>query len=341
MVAEVSGISRIIEGSIVSLSDFPYVEKLKTGEAIFLPDLSKLSESGEIFDILKQEGMVSFAMVPLTVQDQLIGTLNIGATQPEAFGQMKIEIANEVAHSLAVAIQNTRLMEEIMRHQAELKKMSAQILEAQERERKRISIELHDEMGQALTGISINLAVIEKGLTAGADTAVRDRLAETRKLADQCSDQIKDLSFHLRTSILDDLGLEPTLRWYIGGYARRMNLHVDFETNGCDTLQTSDAKTLLYRIVQEGLNNVAKHAEARKISVRLRCDEAAARLTIEDDGKGFETNIQSGPNAAGSGLGLIGIRERVSFINGTFTVLSAPGNGTRLEVEIPLTMGKR
>ncbi len=340
IVAEVSGTSRITGGSVVSLKDFPDMEKLKAGDTILFSDLTTLGESSEIFDTLKQEGMVSYAMVPLNVQDRLTGTLNLGAMLPDAFGREQIEIANEVAHSLAVAIQNTRLMEEIMRHQAELKKMSAQILEAQEVERKRISIELHDEMGQALTGISINLAVIEKALAKDADPIIRDRIAETRMLADQCSDQIKDLSFHLRPSILDDLGLEPTLRWYIGGFAKRMNIHVDFETSGSAELQNSEVKTLLYRIVQEALNNVAKHAEARKVSVCLSCHETTARLTIEDDGNGFDLNIHRTPQGAGSGLGLIGIRERVLFMKGRFNVSSAPSRGTRLEVEIPQQIGE-
>ena len=339
MVAEVSGTSRIIEGSIVSLKGFPDMEKLKDGDTILLPDLSTLTESSEIFDTLKQEGMVSYAMVPLNVQDYLIGTLNLGAILPDAFGKEKIEVANEVAHSLAVAIQNTRLMEEIMRHQTELKKMSAQILDAQEVERKRISTELHDEMGQALTGISINLAVIEKELADDTDPIIKDRIIETRMLADQCSDQIKDLSFNLRPSILDDLGLEPTLRWYIGGYAKRMNVQVDFEARDCEDLQASEAKILLYRIVQEALNNVAKHAEARKISVRLSCNETTAKLIIEDDGKGFDTRIRASSQSVGYGLGLIGIRERVTFINGTFNVHSVPGRGTRLEVKIPKRIG--
>ena len=339
LMAEVSGTSRITEGSIVSLKDFPDMEELNAGETILLPDLSALTESSEIFDTLKQEGMVSYAMVPLNVQDNLIGTLNLGAVLPDAFDTGRIEIANEVAHSLAVAIQNTRLMEEILHHQTELKKMSAQILDAQEIERKRISIELHDEMGQALTGISINLAVIEKKLVDDTDPIIKDRIIETRMLADQCSDQIKDLSFNLRPSILDDLGLEPTLRWYIGGYAKRINVQVDFETSDCEDLQASEAKTLLYRIVQEALNNVAKHAEARKVSVRLSCNETTAKLIVEDDGKGFDAHIRASSQSAGSGLGLIGIRERVTFINGTFNIHSVPGRGTRLEVEIPKHLG--
>jgi PAS domain S-box-containing protein len=339
LMAEVSGTSRITEGSIVSLKDFPGMEKLNARETILLPDLSALIESSEIFDTLKQEGMVSYAMIPLTVQENLIGTLNLGAILPDAFDKERIEIANEVAHSLAVAIQNMRLMEEIMHHQTELKKMSARILEAQEIERKRISLELHDEMGQALTGISINLAVIEKELKDNTDPIIKVRILETRTLADQCSDQIRNLSFNLRPSILDDLGLEPTLRWYIGGFAKRINVQVDFETSDCEDLQASEVKTLLYRIVQEALNNVAKHAEARKVTVHLSCNETIAKLMIEDDGKGFDAHARVSSQPAGSGLGLIGIRERVTFINGTFNVHSIPGRGTRLEVEIPKHLG--
>ncbi|MDF1593305.1 MAG: PAS domain S-box protein [Desulfobacterales bacterium] len=337
MVAEISGESQIKRGTIIPLEDFLEIDKLKKGDCILIQDLSAVASPSVIFDTLRKEGMRSYLMIPLSVQEDLIGTLNLGASNLSAFDAQKVEIAIEAANSLAVAIQNTRLVEEIVRHQNELKKMSARIMEAQEIERKRISIELHDEMGQALTAISINLAVVEKMISDHKDTALVDRLIETRKMADQASDQIRDLSYNLRPSILDDLGLEPALRWYIGQFAKRLNIKIAFEASNCGAVLNPEVKTHIYRIAQETLNNVAKHADARKIHIRLTCDDETVRLFIQDDGKGVEIDHQ----VMGKGLGLLGIRERVAMMKGEFKIESALGQGTKLTVEMPIRLGEK
>jgi PAS domain S-box-containing protein len=321
--------------STVSLDRLPQVEKLENGEAVLFADLSAREHEKELLQRLSGEGIRSYAMIPLNIQGKLIGTLNLGTTEPSAFDKGKIEIAYEVANSLAVAIQNTRLLEEVMRHQKELQRMSARIIDAQEAERKRISVELHDEMGQALTGISINLGVIEKAVVEKTDPAIVDRLREAKGLADQASDQIKDLAFRLRPSILDDLGLEPTLRWYVGRYTTRTAIPVDLEVSLCEGDIEPDIRTLLYRVVQEALNNIAKHAGASHVRVRLSCDQGWAVLVVEDDGRGFAVDGKDPGGNAGRGLGLLGMRERVAFINGIFTIQSIPGEGTRITAKVP------
>ncbi len=333
--AEITGERSVTDGLVVSLDRLQGIEKLENGEAVLFPDLSALPAEHDMFQVLRREGIRSYVMIPLNIHDQLIGALNLGTAEPYSFDKGKIEIAYEVANSLAVAIQNTRLLEEVMRHQSELKKMSALIIEAQEAERKRISVELHDEMGQALTGISIHLGVIEKMVQEKADASVRDRLLEAKMLANQASDHIKDLAFRLRPSILDDLGLEPTLRWYVGRYTRRTNIPVDLIVSICETDMDSDIKTHLYRVTQEALNNIAKHADARKVVVQLSCDQGWAVLMIEDNGRGFEVDQLTDGGSSGRGLGLLGMRERIAFINGIFQIQSVPGQGTRLTVKVP------
>ncbi len=169
--AEITGEGLLTDGLIVSPDRLPQIEKLENGEAVLFSDLSLLPSTDDMFQALRSEGILSYVMIPLNIHDQLIGTLNLGTAEPASFDKGKIEIAYEVANSLAVAIQNTRLLEEIMRHQSELKKMSALIIEAQEAERKRISVELHDEMGQALTGICIHLGVIERMVQEKTDAS--------------------------------------------------------------------------------------------------------------------------------------------------------------------------
>lgn len=333
--SNIAGESLIADDPIALPDQLPQVEKLENGEAVLFPDLSALSPNNDMFQILRNKGIRSYAMIPLNIHDKLIGTLNLGTAEPSSFEKGKIEIAYEVANSLAVAIHNTRLLEEIMRHQNELKQMSARIIDAQEAERKRISVELHDEMGQALTGISINLGVIEKMVLEKTDAYISDRLLEAKMLANQASDRIRDLAFRLRPSILDDLGLEPALRWYAGRYTERTGIPVDLDVSICESDIEADIKTHLYRVVQEALNNITKHANARNISIRLSCDQDWAVLSIEDDGRGFKIEQKTSGGNSARGLGLLGMRERISFINGIFTIQSVPGEGTRLTAKVP------
>ncbi len=139
----------------------------------------------------------------------------------------------------------------------------------------------------------------------------------------------------MRPSILDDLGLEPTLRWYVGRYTKRTNIPVDLDVSICESDIESDIKTHLYRVAQEALNNIAKHADARHIAIRLSCDHDWAILVIEDDGRGFDVDQPADGRSSGRGLGLLGMRERLAFINGIFQIQSVPGQGTRLTAKVP------
>jgi PAS domain S-box-containing protein len=218
-----------------------------------------------------------------------------------------------------------------------LQKLSAELMNAQEAERKRISQELHDELGQALTAMRINLAALERDLLPNLSSASQARLTETSILADETLEHVRELSHALRPTMLDELGLVPTLRWYVTRYAERLGIEVEFDAIDLGDRLAAEIETALYRIVQEALTNIAKHAHARRVHLRLSRKASRVTASIEDDGIGFDVQERMAADAPGSGAGLFGMQERVALWGGTFTIQSRPDQGTRIFVELPLS----
>ncbi|MBX5451604.1 sensor histidine kinase [Thermogemmatispora sp.] len=210
---------------------------------------------------------------------------------------------------------------------------STQIINAQEQERKRIARELHDETSQMLTSLLISLAILEKSVTS---PEARERIADTRNLAHQTLRAIRNLSIDLRPSALDDLGLLPALRWYIKEYQQKCSIEVEFSATGFKGRLPAEMETVLYRIVQEALTNTARHANATKVSIVLREEEGAVYATISDNGCGFDVEALMKTPGQERGLGLAGMQERAVLLDGTLEIKSRPGEGTTIEVRLPL-----
>lgn len=210
------------------------------------------------------------------------------------------------------------------------------IITAQEDERKRIARELHDETTQALTSLMVGLKALQ-GATSLDN--VRDTVAQLRTMAAQTLDSLHSLALELRPSVLDDLGLVAALRRYVKDYATSFGLETDFAVVGLEEKRlTPQVETALYRIVQEALTNVARHAQASQVSVLLEQRGNSVIGIVEDDGRGFdvESALASGHLES---LGLRGMQERASLVGGKLTVESTPGIGTTVFIEIPLDSG--
>jgi signal transduction histidine kinase len=211
----------------------------------------------------------------------------------------------------------------------DLQRLSARLVAAQEQERQTLSRELHDQVGQALTAIKIDVARAEQGLLP-SQTDLVERLGRARKGAEETLEIIRRLSMLLRPSMLDDLGLSAALGWYTKQFSASTAIRVSLNDDGSADLLPDAEKTSLYRIVQEALTNCARHSEARSIMIQLASEEQRYIVRIEDDGKGFT------PVRSARGLGLIGIEERVAEMGGVLELNSKPGAGTRIFISIPL-----
>ncbi len=220
-------------------------------------------------------------------------------------------------------------IDESNRHRA------AQIINAQEEERKRVARELHDETSQVLTSLLISLALLEESTTS---PTARERIVETRQLAHQTLRAIRSLSIDLRPSALDDLGLLPALRWYIKEYQQKFPIEVEFHTSGFKERLSSEMETVLYRIVQEALTNVARHSHATKAAITMKEENGVVDVLIQDNGTGFKAGTLEEKPADGEehGWGLVGMYERAKLLEGDLTIDSAPGKGTTIHANLPI-----
>lgn len=219
--------------------------------------------------------------------------------------------------------------------QEKLRVLSSKVLTAQEEERKRISRELHDEVGQALTAISVNLQLL-KQKPAHDRKDVDATVQETQALLGQTMNNVHRFAYELRPAMLDDLGLVIALRWYIRAYAKRTGIRVNFRADPLVEKLESEPKTVLYRVVQESLNNIYKYARARRAEIVIRKINAGIRLMVKDDGRGFDPNKLNMTTKEKGGLGLMGMQERLRLVNGQLSVASQPSKGTTIQAMIPV-----
>lgn len=228
------------------------------------------------------------------------------------------------------------LLKQVNEANQRLRSLSRELINSQEAERKRISQELHDELGQALTAISLDLGLIEQNLHPETSPEIKDKLSDTKKNADGLDQMIRELALDLRPSLLDDLGLLPTLNWYVERFSQRSEIEVVVDGISEEKRLPEEIETALYRIIQEALTNVVKHAKAKKVGLRIDIGEGVVILNIEDDGKGFDADSLQFPEKSPRGLGLIGMADRTALVGGDIRIHSKPGEGTRIEIEIPL-----
>jgi signal transduction histidine kinase len=251
-----------------------------------------------------------------------------------------LELEQEIAHRKTVeaALKKSeyhysQLLEQSERLQEQLRQLSRQILSTQEEERREISRELHDVIAQTLTGINVRLAALKKD--AALNTKGLDRnIARTQRLVEKSVNIVHEFARGLRPAVLDDLGLIPALHSFVKSFSKRTRIYVHLKVFAGVEQFENNKRTVLYRVAQESLTNVARHAQASRVEVSIQKLPGAARMEIKDDGKSFQ--VERVLHARGNKrLGLLGMRERVEMVGGTFCVESAPGRGTTVRVEIP------
>ena len=219
--------------------------------------------------------------------------------------------------------------EEVLRARTELRSLSARLVEAQETERRAISRELHDEVGQAVSALSLAIGNVAARVSPETVGDSKEQLQNIRRIAEKTVAVVRDISLLLRPSMLDDLGLIPALEWQAREVSRNEDVHVSVRADSVNEELPEEQKTCIYRVVQEALRNVTRHAHAKTVEIRLAQTDGLLHLTIHDDGQGFRPERQKG-------VGLLGIEERVRGLNGSVEVDSEPGRGTTLTVRLPV-----
>jgi PAS domain S-box-containing protein len=285
----------------------------------FLKTLQGGSRSYEL-KISARDGeilILSVNTAPLYKNGEVSGTVSFGRDITE---QKKAEMALQESEN-------------------QLRSLSSQLLTAQETERRRISRELHDELGQALTAMKLRLRFIEKGLEKDQIT-VRQDCEDLLGYIDQAIENTRRLSLDLSPSILEDLGLTAALQWLTNNFIKNNHITVKMDMIEIDHLFSQDAQTMIYRIIQETLTNIGKHARANNVSIAVRNHDGRVSFLVEDDGKGFNVKEAMMNHATEKGLGLATMNERARILGGSFNLWSQEGKGTRVSLTIPLKNGE-
>ena len=286
--------------------------------------------SHEYLPLIQAGRTVGVLVVPIRSGERVEGLLYVGSEQPRTFTDHDEAILQRLADHAAIALANAQLYAEMQAGHERLQGLSHQLLEAQEAERRRIAHELHDEAGQLLASVHLALEAAVSGLPP----QLREGFQPVRDHLDAIEAQLRRLSHELRPIILDDLGLLPALRFFAEGVAARTGLHIHVDGSIKSRLPPA-VETALYRIIQEGLTNIIKHAAATHVHLQLWRDAGMVHGSLRDNGSGFAVDQlvgRTGPR----GLGLLGIEERLEALGGTLRITSAPGHGTTLDITLPV-----
>lgn len=274
--------------------------------------------------------------VPLRVKEQTFGALALSSVrEEEPLGADDLRLLTAFAQQFATAIDNVRLYEVVQEREMQLEDLVRKLVNAQEDERKRIARELHDDTGQKLTALGMGLAALDAALASNDGKRANGLLRSLREMSDHAISELRNIMANLRPAQLDDLGLAPALKWYVKQYqAANPQIDIRLAIEKLPNRLPPEHETVLFRVAQEALTNVQRHAEATRVTLTLSQDNGNVRLRIEDNGAGFDPR-QPPRHEPGSGLGLPGMRERVGLVDGRLEVDSAPGEGTCITVELP------
>lgn len=222
-------------------------------------------------------------------------------------------------------------------HAERMKALSQGLIEAQEAERRRVARELHDEIGQALTAVKIDIQAAQR---IKDPQAIARHLEESIAIVERALAQVRNLSLDLRPSLLDDLGLVTALRWYVGRQAQRTGMAMQFTAESMDSRLSTELETACFRVAQEALTNVIRHAGAVSVGIELTKTPGCLTLVIRDNGKGFDVPAVREQAFLGKSLGLLGMQERVMIVGGDMQITSSPESGTEIRAVFPIPENK-
>ena len=277
--------------------------------------------------------------VPMRYRGQLIGVLQAerfdATTQP--FSSADANLLELFAAHAASTLYNAELFEQVRAGRERLQTLSRQLLEAREMERRQIARELHDEIGQVLTAVKVNLQTIQ--LRPEAEPLISD-LEVSIDTVDRALAQVRSISLDLRPSVLDDFGLAPALEWLVERHAIRGHFKVQFSNDPLDGRLPASIETACFRVAQEALTNVLRHAKAHSVLVKLSHSEQRLQLLVRDDGVGFNLAAARERATQGLSMGLLGMQEHAALVGGLVTITTAHNEGTEIHADFPTTLAE-
>jgi len=334
------------------LSD-SYIEKMRlgpgegiagrvaqSGKAILLEDISIDSRVAHP-DLVSAEGLKAFICVPIRAKADVLGVINVASRRAHRFTTKDLHLLHSIGDQLGVAIQQARLYERLRKARERYRKLTRQILVAQEDERKRLALELHDETSQTLSGLTLQLqaltAIAEK---SGVDAELIAKLKKVQSLAVQVHTEVRRLMADLRPSLLDTLGLVPAIRQLADTRLRPLNINVSVKTTGTERRLDPEFETGLFRVAQGSIGNIIEHSKAKNVTIAVEYRDSELVLRITDDGQGFDVADITDVEESGRGRGLFSMRERIMLLGGTASVESKIGQGTTVWASVPIDHGE-
>jgi PAS domain S-box-containing protein len=295
-----------------------------------LTKATSLHISDEVRAELEKMGLTRAICAPLGGQSGFVGMLCICAGD---LGQGDVPAIMAIANQLAIAVENATLFQASAQQREQLRALTSRLAEVEEVERRQVAQDLHDQVGQTLSVLGINLSFLRAQLPEALLQTLGPHLDDSMKLVEQTIDRTRDVMADLRPPVLDDYGLVAALRWYSTQFATRTGIAIELEGSEPSPRMSPPLEIALFRIAQEALTNVAKHAEANRVTITVSQDGDVLLLEIHDDGVGFDAQKLAEPDSR-TGWGLISMRERVEAVGGRLQIQSVLGQGTQLLVEV-------
>jgi signal transduction histidine kinase len=310
------------------------VRVLKTRQALWLPITPG---EADVEGSLDFEGLLKAAYaLPVWSGPDVVAVLEFYSAEDEQANLARLDMLTQICSLLGHVIVRSRTLGQLEAARDRLRQLSAGLMESHELERRRIALELHDEIGQSLTVIKLHLEAIKT--TPPDSERHQDQIEQCLGVADAAIQQVRVLTLELRPSKLDDLGLSAAIRWLLDQQARLGGLSPVFHEEYLPERLPPNVETACYRIAQEALNNVIRHARAKRVWVYVALHESMLHLSVRDDGAGFDAQeIRQKRTRTGS-LGLIGMEERASLAGGELRITSRPGHGTKVHATIPIVL---
>jgi len=305
---------------------------IEKGQVIVVPDLARYR--GRRAASLKREKLRTLVHIPLVAKGCKLGSMCVGTRTQREFDEEEQELFTALGNQVAVAVENARLYAEVQRKEQMRGELLKKVINAQEDERKRIARELHDDTSQTLAAL---LYKVEEtmDMDLGDLAEIEMKLTRMHDLVTHTLDGVHKLIFDLRPTMLDHLGLVPALRWFAQSRLEPAGMQVTIEETSTGRRRPAEVETVLFRVVQEAINNIVRHSGARNVNILFHFEEETTTIRVEDDGLGFDmVGVTLSPDTR-QGLGLMGMRERVELLGGGMEIITAPGCGTKLNIYVP------